>query len=76
MFDVTALDLHLDILVELDQEPVPLFVEELCSQILQLPLRRYVLNARVYLLIDLGNIEIPQSHVFSTRADGLVPGYM
>ena len=32
--------------------------------------------AHVSLLDDLANVEIPQSHVFSMRAAGLVSGYM
>ena len=76
MFDATALDSYLEILHELDQEPMPLLVEKLGSQIRQLLLRRYVVNAHVSLLDDLANIEIPQSHVVSTRALGLVSGYM
>ena len=76
VFDVTALDLHLEVLDELDQEPVPLFDEKLGSQIRKLLIRRYVVNAHVSLLDDLTNIEITQSHVFSTRAVGLVSGYV
>ena len=75
VFDATALDLHLEVLHELDQEPVHLFVEKLGSQIRQLLLRRYVVNAHASLLDDLANIEIPQHHVFSTRGEGLVSGF-
>ena len=41
-FDVTTLDFHVEVLDELDQEPVPLFFEKLSSQIRQLLLCRYM----------------------------------
>ena len=53
MLDVTALNLHLEVLDELDRELVPLVVEKLGSQIRYLLLRRYVVNAHVSLLDDL-----------------------
>lgn len=76
MLDATTLDLHLEILDELDQEPVPLFIETRGSQIRQLLLRRYIVNAHVLLLDDLADVEVPQSHVVSSRAVGLVSGYL
>lgn len=74
MFDATALELHLEILDELDREPMSLFAETLDSQIRQLLLRRHVVNAHVPLLDNLADVDVPQSHVFSTRAVDLVSG--
>ena len=74
MFDVAVPDLHREIHDELDQEPVPLSVEEFISQMGELLLRRYVVNVHVSLLDALANDQVSPCHVFSTRPAGLVSG--
>lgn len=75
-FDVTPLELRLTSIDELDQKPIPLFVEKLGSQIRALLLCRSVVNGHVLLLDRLAGLEKTQSHLFSTRAVGLVSFYM
>ena len=71
------INLCLNILDDVDQEPVPLFGGELGSQICpELLLRRRVVNAHVQLPDDLVGAKIPRSNIFGTRAVSLVSGYM
>ena len=72
-------DLRLEIIDELDQKAVALFVEKLYPQkIRKLLLRRhiYLANTHEPLLQDVVYVKTSQSNLFSTRDLGLANGYM